>query len=362
MTEDLKYKIALSLLPGVGCKTAKKLITFYGNAEAVFKEKKHAFNKTSGRILAMESGKDAALIKAEQEMNFIVKNNIKPLFFLDKSYPSRLKQCEDSPVMLYCRGEIDFFTQKVVSIVGTRKATEYGKNICDEIIKDISGYTVMIVSGMAYGIDIAAHKAAIKNNLPTVAAMAHGLDRIYPLVHKSVAESMYENGGLVTEFLSGTNPDRENFPKRNRIIAGLSDATIVIEAGKKGGALITAGIANSYNRDVFAVPGKVGDMYSEGCNFLIKKNLAALIESAEDLIYYLGWEETGKKNIQKQLFVNLSPEEEVLMDILKEKGTMAIDNLCNVSRLSTSKVAALLLNLEFSGLVKSLPGKMFQLT
>ncbi len=362
MSEDLKYKIALSLLPGVGVMTAKKLLTYFGNAEAVFKEKKSALNKISGKIQKIEAGKTQAIQKAEQELNFIDKNKITALFFHDEAYPARLKHCQDAPVILYCKGNIDFSLKRVISIVGTRKATEYGKDFCNQLIKEISAYNVLIVSGMAYGIDITAHKSAVYYNIPTVAALGHGLDRMYPSVHKSIAESMLKNGGLVSEFLSGTTPERENFPKRNRIIAGLSDATIVIEAGKKGGALITAGIANSYNRDVFAVPGRAGDTYSEGCNYLIKKNMAALIESSEDLIYNLGWEDTGKKNIQKQLFVTLSSEEEIIVNILKERGVMAIDNLCIASKISTSKAAALLLNLEFSGIVKSLPGKMFQLS
>ncbi|MDQ3190351.1 MAG: DNA-processing protein DprA [Bacteroidota bacterium] len=362
MSEELKYKIALSLLPGIGVITAKKLLTYFGSAEALFNEKKSTFNKLSGKIQKIEEGKTQALQKAEQEINFINKNNIKALFFLDKAYPSRLKNCQDAPVMLYCKGEIDFSPKRVISIVGTRKATEYGKSFCNQLIEEISGFNIMIVSGLAYGIDITAHKAAIKNNIQTVAALGHGLSRLYPSAHKTIAQSMLENGGLVSEFLSEATPERENFPKRNRIIAGMSDATIVIEAGKKGGALITAGIANSYNRDVFAVPGRAGDIYSEGCNYLIKKNMAALIESSEDLIFNLGWEDTGKKSIQKQMFVTLSSEEEILVNILKEKGVMAIDNLCIASKISTSKAAALLLNLEFSGIVKSLPGKMFQLS
>jgi len=263
--------------------------------------------------------------------------------------------------MLYCAGKMNLNRKRVVSIVGTRSVTNYGKNFCDDLVAQLKQYDVSIISGLAYGVDITAHRAAVREGIETCAIVAHGHDRVYPNVHKSVLRKMYENGGLVTEFVSGTNPDRENFPKRNRIIAGLSDAVIVIESAKKGGSLITAEIANSYNRDVFAVPGKLTDEYSKGCNWLIKTNKAVLLESTKDLEYVMGWEEKGKKSSsQKQLLLELKPEERVLVELLSEQK-LGIDMLCLKSQLSSGKVAATLTNLEFSGVVTCLPGKVFQL-
>lgn len=362
--KDLKYKIALTLLPGIGSVRAKNLIAYCGGAEAIFKEKKKALLKIPG---VGEFQVDAVLKsdiwdKVEEEIFFIKKNNVEPIFFTDGRYPNRLKYCEDSPVLLYFKGKADFNSSKVISIVGTRNATDYGKEFCKKFVEDLKPHNALIISGLAYGIDIHAHKYAVANGLPTVACLAHGLDRIYPSVHSNIAESMLDNGGLLSEYMSETNPDKENFPTRNRIVAGLSDATVVIEAGVKGGALITAEIANSYSRDVFAVPGKIGEPYSAGCNHLIKINKAALIESVKDLEYIMGWQkETAHKPIQQKLFVDLSPEEKILVNILKEKGALPIDNLCVIAKLNTSKTATLLLNLEFSGIVKSLPGKIYQL-
>jgi DNA processing protein len=362
MPEDILHKIAITLLPGVGPKTAKKLIAYCGGAEAVFKEKTGALKKIPGNVPEFSSvDKAAALERAAEELNFMTKRNIHGMFFLDKEYPVKLANCEDSPIILYYKGNTDLNNKRIVSIVGTRKATDYGKDFCARFIQEISEMDILVASGLAYGIDIAAHKASLANNVPTIGVLGHGLDRIYPGSHVSVAEKMIENGGLLTEFLSGTNPDRENFPARNRIIAGMADATVVVEAGKSGGALITAELANSYNRDVFAVPGRVGDPYSEGCNYLIKNNKAALIESAADFISLMCWEEKPKQAVQKQLFVELTQEEEVLVDLLKRHGVMEIDNLCIMANMSSGKTAAHLLNLEFNGLVKALPGKRFQL-
>jgi DNA processing protein len=362
MTQDLLHKIAISLLPGVGPKTAKKLIAYCGGADAVFAEKSSVLKKVPGNAPVFnQKEKQEALDRAQIELNFMSKKNINAVFFLDKDYPAKLAHCEDSPPVLFYKGQFNTTQKRIVSVVGTRKATEYGKEFCTRFIEELSALDVLVVSGLAYGIDIAAHKASLTYNVPTIGVLGHGLDRIYPGSHASVAEKMLENGGLLTEFLSGTNPDRENFPARNRIIAGMADATVVVEAGKSGGALITAELANSYNRDVFAVPGRVGDPYSEGCNYLIKNNKAALIESAADFISLMCWEEKPKQAVQKQLFTELAPEEEVLVDILKQHGVMEIDNLCILANMSSGKTAAHLLNLEFNGLVKALPGKRFQL-
>ena len=361
----MQYKIGITLIPDVGDITGKKLIAYCGGVEAVFKEKKQNLLKIPGigEHLVNSILKQDVLKRAEQEIAFIEKYNITPFFYLDKQYPERLKHCIDSPMMLYFKGNADLNATKIISVVGTRKPTEYGIKTCNKLIKDLTSQNVLIVSGLAYGIDACSHKAALKNNLKTIGVLAHGLDIIYPSLNKSLAEKMVENGGLITEFISKTKMDPAFFPRRNRIIAGLADAVIVVESGIKGGSLITANIANSYSRDVFAVPGKNDDKYSVGCNHLIKINKAALFQSAEDVIYIMGWEKNKEKNAptQRELFVKLKPNEEILVKLLKENGDSDIDYLCLNANLTMSKVAAALLSLEFSGIIKGLPGKMYSL-
>jgi DNA processing protein len=361
-----KYEIALSLVNGIGHIKARTLIAYCGSAEAIFKENRQNLLKIPDigeycvkYILSQRE----VLDRAEEEIEFIRKNDITTFFYLDDSYPKRLKHCEDSPIIIYFKGKCDFNNQKVISIVGTRNATDYGKSFCRSFIEELSRHQLLIISGLAYGIDISAHKEAISNNLSTVGVLGHGLDRIYPGVHRSTAEKMLQNGGLITEFISNTKPDRENFPMRNRIIAGLSDAVIVVEAAETGGALITADIANSYNRDVFALPGRINDEYSSGCNKLIKINKAALIQSAKDLVYIMGWEAEPEKKaaVQKQLFVELTREEEKIIAILKADPETGIDMLAIQAEMSMSKLSAVLLNLEFKGIVKCLPGKRYKL-
>ncbi|MCX6232375.1 MAG: DNA-processing protein DprA [Bacteroidetes bacterium] len=361
----LQYRIALSLIPGVGDIIGKNLVSYCGGVEAVFKEKKSNLLKIPniGETLVNSIVNHDLFDRVDKEIAFIEKFNIKPLFYLDAAYPARLKQCIDSPMMLYYIGNADLNASKIVSVVGTRNITEYGKDMCKQLVKDLAAQEITIVSGLAYGVDTCAHKTANENNMPTVAVLAHGLDRVYPHLNKALAEKMIKNGGLLTEFMSETIPDRENFPKRNRIIAGMADAVIVVEAAKKGGALITADIANSYNRDVFAVPGKLTDTFSEGCNHLIKINKAALLESANDLLYIMGWElnKKPKKTAQRQLFIELKPEEQIIYDLLNQKASSSIDELCINARLNVSKVAEALLNLELEGIIKAMPGKVYKL-
>jgi DNA processing protein len=352
------------MVPGVGDINAKKLIAYCGGAEAVFREKRKNLLKipglgetTANAILSAN-----VLERASREIDFIEKHKIRPLFFLDKDYPFRLKNCVDSPVMLYCKGSAILNSDRIVGVVGTRRATAYGKEVCRKLIRELSMSGLLVVSGLAYGIDTCAHKSALDNQVPTVAVLAHGLDRIYPEQNRSLADKMIENGGLLSDYLSETNPDRENFPKRNRIIAGMCDALVVVETAMRGGAMITANIANSYNRDVFAFPGKTTDNWSEGCNFLIKTNKAALIQSADDIRYIMQWEDkvksgSGKK---KQLFREFTAEEGKVMDILKEHEAVSFDYLVAQTNMSSSKMSSVLLTLEFDGLVRSLPGKMFQ--
>ncbi len=364
--EDLKLKIALTLIPGVGNVIAKTLVSYCGSVEGIFKEKKKMLEKIPdiGHKTAEAIVDYKTFDKAESEIEFIEKFKIIPLFYLDKNYPQRLKNCSDSPVLLFYKGSMDLNKEKFVAIVGTRNATAYGKEITQKLVEDLKKTNATIVSGLAYGIDICAHKAALKNDLDTIGVLGHGLDIIYPQLHRNVALKMMEQGGLLTEFLSETKPDKENFPARNRIIAGISDAVIVVEAAKKGGALITAEIANSYNRDVFAVPGRVNDTFSEGCNHLVKINKAVLIESAKDIEYIMGWEEKKskkEKQNQRSLFIELNPEEKSLIELLNKSGALNIDSICSNASFPVSKVSATLLNLEFKGVLKSLPGKMYEL-
>jgi DNA processing protein len=362
MDESLKYKIALSLVPYIGDVRARILIAHCGSVEAVFREKKTLLSKIPGvGVHANELFDKNILERAEKEIRFIERNGIKALFYTDKEYPKRLLHCEDSPILLYYKGTANLNTEKVISIVGTREATDYGKQLCEKLVAELAVHNPLIVSGLAYGIDTCAHKAAMDNGLATVCGLGHGLDKIYPALNRNIAESMLEKGGWLTDFPTGTRPDRENFPRRNRIVAGMADATIVVESKLGGGSLITADIANSYSRDVFAFPGRIGDECSAGCNAIIKQNKAALIQSAADVVYIMGWEQKKKKAVQRQLFVELSAEEEQLVKVLKEKGSLAIDDLCLVSSMPMSKVSSLLLTLEFSGIVRSLPGKVYRL-
>ncbi|MCB2197210.1 MAG: DNA-processing protein DprA [Bacteroidetes bacterium] len=365
--KDLKYKIALSLIPKVGHITAKKLVAYVGSFEGVFKEKKCTLQKIPGIGAKLSDliAKADVLTKAEEEIKFINKNNINVLFYLDKHYPERLKNCDDAPILLYTLGKVDLNVQKVISIVGTRKATVEGMSFCEKLVKDLKNreHNPIIVSGLAYGIDATAHNAALKNGLLTIAVLGHGLDIIYPASHKKMARDILTQGMLVTDFPSKSIRDKNNFVKRNRIIAGLSDATIVIESGEKGGALVTADIANSYNRDVFAVPGRVTDNYSLGCNNLIKTNKAAMLTSVEDLEYLMGWEVGENKTdaVQKNLFVNLTKEQKNIVGILEKEPELSIDNICIRCNMPTSKVSPILLDLEFMGVLKALPGKTYKL-
>lgn len=365
--KDLKYKIALSLIPKVGHITAKKLVAYVGSYEGVFKEKKSSLQKIPGIGVKLSDliTRANVLTKAEEEVEFIHKNNINVLFYLDKQYPERLKNCDDAPILLYTLGKVDLNVRKVISIVGTRKATVEGMSFCEKLVKDLKNreHNPIVVSGLAYGIDATAHNAALENGLLTIAVLGHGLDIIYPASHKKMARDILKQGMLVTDFPSKSIRDKNNFVKRNRIIAGLSDATIVIESGEKGGALVTADIANSYNRDVFAVPGRVTDNYSIGCNNLIKTNKAAMLTSVEDLEYLMGWE-AGKNQsdaFQKNLFVNLTKEQKNIVEILEKEPELSIDNICIRCNMPTSKVSPILLDLEFMGVLKALPGKTYKL-
>ncbi len=358
----LLYQIALTKLPQIGDITAKKLLFHFGDAQSVFTAKSKdilaaGFSKTVIKSLKTVS----ALKEAELEVTFIEKNKITPIFYTDANYPYRLKFCDDGPILMYYRGSANLNYNRIISIVGTRKITEYGKWMCKKIIEEMSDFNVLIVSGLAYGADTIAHQTAIDLRIPTVGVTAHGHDTLYPSENRKMAKKMIENGGVLTEFTSGTIPNRENFPKRNRIIAGIADATLVIEASSKGGALITADIANSYSRDVFTIPGRTNDPMSEGCNNLIKYNKAALVTSASDIVKAMGWEQKSLKSKQTSLFQELSEEEMVVAKMLSDHGDCGIDLLVNTLEMSATKMASVLLSLEFKNIIRCMPGKRYAL-
>lgn len=363
---QLKYQIALSLIPSVGPSLARQLLTVFGSIEPIFTSRKQTLMKVPGigEITAKKIVESDVLERAAEEVEFIQKNRIQYASIWDEHYPARLKRCVDAPLLLFWKGNISFNAGKVVAIVGTRNATNYGRDFCDSLVLEMAqrgGYTV--ISGLAYGIDIAAHKASLKHGVPTIGVLGHGLDQVYPRLHKSVAERMLEHGGLVSDFISETKIDRQNFLQRNRIIAGLADATIIVESAEKGGALVTADIADSYNRDVFAVPGRHTDLFSRGCNWLIKSNKASMMETLDDLEYAMAWQQAVDKptRIQKQLFVELTDQEQQVVDAM-ERQPLYIDQLCQRLEMPIGKVSSVLLALEFKGIVSSLPGKMYKLT
>jgi DNA processing protein len=362
--DELFYQIALTLVPGIGPRLAKHIISHCFKAKAIFNEKIKNLIQIEGISynLAKRINGFKNFIQAEKEVKFIQKHSISTRFYQDEDYPFRLKFCNDAPILLFGKGNIEWNPKRSLSIVGTRRASSYGKAQCNSIIQDLKNSKISIISGMAYGIDICAHRAAVQHSISTVAVVAHGLDRLYPAVHRNTLVEMMENGGVITEFCSGTKPDRENFPKRNRIIAGLSDATLVIESGAKGGSMITAEIAASYNRDVFAVPGNNGSPLSEGCNYLIHCQKAGLIRHAADILKVMNWVDKKKPTTrQTSLFVDLEEEEKSLVRILHNSGTSTIDDISLQMQIPVSTTSVLLLNLEFKGMVQSLPGKVYQL-
>lgn len=363
MTEQKLYEIALTLIPYIGVVNGKKLVAYCGGAEAVFCENKNALRQISGIHENIIKGIDSkeVMTRAEEEMMFIEKNGIRPLFYLDKDYPKRLQHCHDSPIMLYYKGNADLNAEKTVGIVGTRNITDYGRYVVEKLIEDLATDNVMIISGLAYGVDAAAHRAALKYDLATVGVLGHGMQTIYPAENRKLSTNMIEKGGILTEFVSGTQPDRENFPKRNRIVAGMVDCLVVIESALKGGAMITAEIANSYDREVFAMPGRVGDIYSEGCNQLIKTNKANLLVNAADIRYVMRWDvDTKVVAKQMRLFRDFSEDEKKVMDVFAENNVVHIDDIIIGTDLSPSKIASILLSLEFDGVLTALPGKRYQ--
>jgi len=361
--DDRIFKLALNNITGIGPVKARAIVSYVGSVEGVFSEKKENLQKIPGIGPLLSNFKKTKIIdRAKEELDFIEKNKISLHFYLDSNYPKSLSQFEDSPILLFVKGNIDFSKKKFISIVGTRTMTHYGESLCNKLITDIAtkGYSPVIVSGLAYGVDYCAHKAALKNNLETLAILAHGLDIIYPSSHRELAKSIIKKGALVSEFMHKTKIDPSNFVRRNRIIAALSEATVVVESPKKGGSLITAEYAIGYSKDVYTFPGRVGDQTSEGCNFLIKTNRAALIENADDIISNLQWENRNK-NVQNSIFVELDEDEQKIADILKLHEMLNVDVISYETKLPINKILAVLFNMEFKNIVKALPGRMYKL-
>lgn len=367
-SENKIYQIALTLIPKVGDVLIRQLISYCGSAEQVFQTPAAKLQKIPniGKTLALNLQNKSVLEKAFKIVQEAEKQQVELLFYTDKKYPNRLKQLYDAPVLLYYKGKADLNHTRTIAIVGTRQSTEYGKSITEEIIEDIKPFNPLVISGLAYGIDIVAHKACLKNTVPTLGVMASGIDLIYPYQHKNVSVQMQELGGIITEQTFETQPDPRFFPQRNRIIAGIADVTIVVEAAIKGGALITAEYANNYHRDVFAVPGQLGKSFSEGCNKLIKEKKAEIYTSIQDVVEALNWDLLGnEKSHVNKVALDLShftEEESQIMALLHKNQVMEIDELAWQSQIHIAKLSSLLLNLEFQGVLKSLPGKKYAIS
>lgn len=368
-SNELLYSLTLTRIPGLGATTIRKLLQQAGSASFLFEHREELtelFPFVTKRIAGMLDCPDI-LRRCEAELAFAEKNRIRCLTLDNPAYPSRLRECEDAPSVLFYKGNADLNKLHIVSMVGTRNATEYGKEVCIRFIKELKELMpdTLVVSGLAYGIDIHAHRAALQNGLETIGVLAHGLDRIYPAPHRRTAIEMTEQGGLLTEFPSGTMPDRFNFVRRNRIVAGMSDATIVVESAEKGGALITAEIACTYNRDCFAVPGRVDAPFSAGCNNLIRSNRATLLQNAAELIESMNWHihaQNAPQPVQRQLFVELTPEEQLLTGLLaKEERGMQINELVVASNIPINRMTNILFELEMKGTIRALAGGVYKL-
>ena len=368
MNDSLLYTIALTMVNGVGGVLSRQLLNSLGDAKSIFQEKRQLLERIPGigSILAAEIKNPEVLRRAEQEIRFAEQEQIDILLWDDENYPTRLRECPDAPLALYYKGNGNLNTRHIISVVGTRHATHYGQETTARLIEDLAAAfpDTMVVSGLAYGIDICAHRQALACGLPTVAVLAHGLDRIYPFAHRHIANEMLAKGGLLTDFPSETNPDRPNFLKRNRIIAGLSEATLVIESAEKGGSLVTADIAFSYDREVFACPGRIHDLYSAGCNQLIRHNKAALLSSAQDLIEALGWqhEDKQRKPQQTELLFNESDSQEIqqVLQILQTQDEVHINQLTKLTGFPVQQLTNILFELEMDGRIRTLPGNMYK--
>lgn len=366
--DNLQYQIALTLAPQIGAVTARTLVRHCGSAEAVFRAGKRELQRIPNigpaTIAALQSPA-APLAKAEKEMKFMEKHGVNAVFFTHPRYPVRLRQCADAPALFYFKGaDLTLLNrERILAIVGTRQPSEHGKAICEEIVEGLLAFNVLIVSGLAFGVDVTAHRKSNALQMPNVGVLGHGLGSIYPHQHLNVALKMAELGGLVSEYPHDAKPDREHFPMRNRIISGLSDAVLVIETGESGGSMITVDCAERHGREVFAVPGRPGDPLSKGCNRLIKNERAKLIGAAADIATKMGWDEPQRpRSIQTQLFPELPPSETRLVAIIRQNPEIAVDELTLAAKISPGELASCILELEFKGIVRTLPGKRYIVT
>ena len=362
-TTDYRFPIALTLLDGIGSIKAKNLIAYLGSAEAVFTEKKSVLAQVPGVGTKMlsKSNLSQALDRADQLLTRIYEGGNHVFYYLNDDYPRRLKQIEDGPVLLYGKGNLDLNPKRSVAVVGTRNATNYGKQLCYDLVSTLKGSDVTIVSGLAHGIDGVTHHLCVKENVPTIGVLGHGLDRVYPAAHKRLAKDMQLNGGLLTEYIPGTIPESQNFPMRNRIVAGMADAVIVVESDTKGGSLITCELANDYNKDVFAFPGPIYAQYSRGCNRMIAESKAHLLTSTQHFLKFMEWEEK-KQSPQLDLLKELDDNQRTIVKLLKDKGQLSIDVMSIVSQIPQGQLNGILLAMEFAGFLRALPGKMYQLS
>ena len=363
---EFVYAIALSRLSGISLATALRLYKQYGSAEAVFslKEPPEDMPARAGqKLMSVLADSEEILKRAQVELAYCEEKGVQILTYNDSAYPALLRECDDAPLVLFWLGNADLNTSHIVSVVGTRRITEYGKDLCRTFCRDLATLIpdVLIVSGLAYGVDIHAHRSCLENGLQTVASLAHGLDRIYPALHRKTAAQMVKQGGLLTEYMTQTQPKPENFVRRNRIVAGMSAATVVVESADKGGALITARLAQDYNRNVFAFPGRITDQYSQGCNNLIRDNVAGLINSAEDFVNMMGWQVREKKNVQRKLFTELTEQENIVCLLIAQDDRKQLNQLVVESGISVAALTSLLFDLEMKGILRPLPGGRYKL-
>lgn len=372
MEQESFYAMAMTRLTNFNFQQALELYRAVGSAQQVYEHRNDIgdiIKDCSPRLIEALKDWEEPMRRTDAELRFMQDHNIRCLTLNDDDYPQRLSECADAPIVLYYRGNADLNQAKIINIVGTRQCTQYGQDLICRFVSDLRQYCpeVLIVSGLAYGVDICAHRQALANGYPTVGVLAHGLDQIYPYRHRDTAAEMLSHGGLLTEFMSNTNADKPNFVRRNRIVAGMSDSCIVIESASKGGGLITAEIAQSYDRAVFAFPGAVGMKYSEGCNNLIRDNIAGLINSAKDFVHAMDWEEESVRRqnyadgIERNLFPDLSPEEQVIVNLLQQTNDLQLNIISVKSGISIGQLTAFLFQLEMKGVVKPLAGGMYHL-
>ena len=371
-TQETLYAMALTRVGHLSSATLLQLYQLTGSATAIFEHRNHiedVIPDISPRLKENLCHLDEALRRAEEELNYDQYYGIQVLTMADNDYPQRLLNCDDAPLVLYYKGSANLNAQRIINIVGTRKCTAYGQDLIRSFVQELSMAcpNVLIVSGLAYGVDIHAHRHALQCGLDTVGVLAHGLDDLYPPRHRDTAAKMLSQGGLLTEHMTCTNADKVNFVRRNRIVAGMSDACVLVESAAHGGGLITARLSREYNRDVYAFPGRIGDMYSEGCNNLIRDNGAQLITSADDMVRAMGWQndqqlyQAQQSGIEQQLFPDITPDEQIIMDALQKQNDQQINMLSVATNMSVQQLTALLFEMEMKGIVRTLAGGSYHL-